>query len=385
MSAGYETPVRRWKLLDSLATSKRNPWKDEKQLLESGLHSQFVDGISQCRELCEQKLERIADIRNREVARVETTYKHEVDLLEKEYENRVSEVVETLWLDLEEKKRQLDSDISSLDISRWDGSFGSSDSNWSAHAGQSSSLWMSAQQITSQGILGKKQLRRRPNEVGNCSTNVSSVTAESGVSASVFSEKKGRKRSPSAAHICPLITQSLLSAQAIAEDVENQAHPQFRRAEFESVCLLFGIQPVPNFTPDESHYQLLHFDGGEAVVRCILGRSILLKSAFRILINASSHEIVLEQLSGILLSAAYFCSHVLGVEIKWDVAKAKGKSSRVGEGLLGSDQSVNANFSQYGLNDGRYLGVILADSSKHKMWRHFGFFDAILADRDDFI
>ncbi|CAK5068788.1 unnamed protein product [Meloidogyne enterolobii] len=100
MSADYETPVKRWKLLDSyvlkcglfniffsLATSKRNPWEDEKQLLESGLHSQFVDGISQCRELCEQKLERIADIRNREVARAENTYKHEFDLLEKEYEN----------------------------------------------------------------------------------------------------------------------------------------------------------------------------------------------------------------------------------------------------------------------------------------------------------
>uniref|UniRef100_A0A914KKI9 tRNA (guanine(10)-N(2))-methyltransferase TRMT11 N-terminal domain-containing protein n=1 Tax=Meloidogyne incognita TaxID=6306 RepID=A0A914KKI9_MELIC len=79
--------------------------------------------------------------------------------------------------------------------------------------------------------------------------------------------------------------------------VFSQAHPQFRRAEFESICLLFGIQPVPNFTPDESHYQLLHFDGGEAAVRCILGRSVLIKSAFRILINASSHEIVLEQLS----------------------------------------------------------------------------------------
>lgn len=64
MSAGYEAPIKRWKLLDSLAISKRNNWEDEKQLLESGLHSQFVDGISQCRELCEQKLERIADIRN---------------------------------------------------------------------------------------------------------------------------------------------------------------------------------------------------------------------------------------------------------------------------------------------------------------------------------
>ncbi|CAK5041667.1 unnamed protein product [Meloidogyne enterolobii] len=62
--------------------------------------------------------------------------------------------------------------------------------------------------------------------------------------------------------------------------VFSQAHPQFRRAEFES-----------------SHYQILHFDGGEASVRCILGRSVLLKSAFRILINAPSHDIVLEQLS----------------------------------------------------------------------------------------
>ncbi|KAL7076473.1 hypothetical protein ACQ4LE_004513 [Meloidogyne hapla] len=216
-----ETPIKRWKLLDSLATSKSNPWNDEKHLIESGLHSQFRDGISQCRERCDQKLERVEDMRKREIARVETTYKQEVDVLEKEYENRVSEIIETLWVELEEKKRQLDADISSLDISRWDGSFGNSDSNWSAHVSQNSNNWMSAQQITSQGMLAKKQLRRRPNEASNCSVSASvAITAESIVGSSTYSEKKGRKRSPGAPHICPLIT-SLLSAQAIAEDVEK--------------------------------------------------------------------------------------------------------------------------------------------------------------------
>jgi hypothetical protein len=68
--------------------------------------------------------------------------------------------VETLWIELEDKKRHLDTDVTALDISRWDGIFGSSDSNWSAHASQSGNQWISAQQITAQGMLVKKQLRR---------------------------------------------------------------------------------------------------------------------------------------------------------------------------------------------------------------------------------
>ncbi|CAK5081694.1 unnamed protein product [Meloidogyne enterolobii] len=238
--------------------------------------------------------------------------------------------------------------------------------------------------------------------------------------------------------------------------VFSQAHPQFRRAEFESVCLLFGIQPVPNFTPDEpfndpaqswclqvrSHLRKSDVVYTQSLIQrygSFMGLTqapIDLKNAHNIFtifeiginyndeVNQKSDRILFTKFTGlknkfalmsrnyignstmdpelafiqanlvlsspgsllidpfcgtggILLSAAYFCSHVLGVEIKWDVAKAKG--------FLGSGQSVKANFSQYGLNDGRYLGVILADSSKHKMWRHFGFFDAILADRDNFI
>lgn len=36
--------------------------------------------------------------------------------------------------------------------------------------------------------------------------------------------------------------------------VFSQAYPQFRRAEFESICLLFGIQ-APNFHPEEVNYK----------------------------------------------------------------------------------------------------------------------------------
>jgi tRNA (guanine10-N2)-methyltransferase len=107
---------------------------------------------------------------------------------------------------------------------------------------------------------------------------------------------------------------------------------------------------------------------------------------------------------GLLLSAAHFGAHVIGLEIKWDVAKAKvhfsdiftliigliskGKSSRAGEEWLTKEQSVRANFQQYGLDDGRFLGIFLADSSQHGMWKmadksgeYDGMVDAILADR----
>uniref|UniRef100_A0A183CBX3 tRNA (guanine(10)-N(2))-methyltransferase TRMT11 n=1 Tax=Globodera pallida TaxID=36090 RepID=A0A183CBX3_GLOPA len=86
---------------------------------------------------------------------------------------------------------------------------------------------------------------------------------------------------------------------------------------------------------------------------------------------------------GLLLSAAHFGSYVFGVEIKWDVARAKGKSSRAGEHWLNAEQSIRANFDQYDLCDGRFLGVVLADSSRPELWHHSaadGTIDAIITD-----
>uniref|UniRef100_A0A914H111 tRNA (guanine(10)-N(2))-methyltransferase TRMT11 n=1 Tax=Globodera rostochiensis TaxID=31243 RepID=A0A914H111_GLORO len=86
---------------------------------------------------------------------------------------------------------------------------------------------------------------------------------------------------------------------------------------------------------------------------------------------------------GLLLPAAHFGSYVFGVEIKWDVARAKGKSSRAGEHWLNAEHSIRANFDQYDLCDGRFLGVVLADSSRPELWHNSaadGTIDAIITD-----
>ena len=41
---------------------------------------------------------------------------------------------------------------------------------------------------------------------------------------------------------------------------------------------------------------------------------------------------------------------------------------------------MRANFVQYGLED-RYLGVLVADASNHRMWKAGNIFDAIITDR----
>ena len=104
--------------------------------------------------------------------------------------------------------------------------------------------------------------------------------------------------------------------------------------------------------------------------------------------NFSTYLVVLS-LGGILLAAAHFGANVLGIEIRYNVARAVGKSSRQGEISLALDQSIFSNFEQYELID-KFLGVVIADSSRHTIWRTFtgtmkknddGIFDAILTDR----
>ncbi|MFH4982114.1 hypothetical protein AB6A40_008823 [Gnathostoma spinigerum] len=87
---------------------------------------------------------------------------------------------------------------------------------------------------------------------------------------------------------------------------------------------------------------------------------------------------------GLLISAAHFGSSVIGMEINYLVARAKGKSSRSDKEYLSDDDSIAQNFRQYNLLD-RYLAVILGDASRHEIWRSdiwFGqeLFDAIVAD-----
>ena len=45
------------------------------------------------------------------------------------------------------------------------------------------------------------------------------------------------------------------------------------------------------------------------------------------------------------------------------------------------DESIRANLRQYGL-ESQYLDVLVADASKHDLWRHLPLFDAIITDRE---
>ncbi|KAH7700369.1 Protein Y71F9AL.1 [Aphelenchoides avenae] len=84
---------------------------------------------------------------------------------------------------------------------------------------------------------------------------------------------------------------------------------------------------------------------------------------------------------GLLIAAAHFGANVLGTEIDYQIARAIGRSSRVGEEFLTDDHSVLANFQQYGL-ERRFLGILIGDASRHGLWRSSadGYVDAIVAD-----
>lgn len=87
-------------------------------------------------------------------------------------------------------------------------------------------------------------------------------------------------------------------------------------------------------------------------------------------------------LGGLVLPASYFGATTIGTEINYQVARAEGSSARMGEGKLTEEQSVRANFEQYGIDD-KFLGILIGDASLHSLWRYGenGIFDAITTDR----
>ncbi|VDD89797.1 unnamed protein product [Enterobius vermicularis] len=84
---------------------------------------------------------------------------------------------------------------------------------------------------------------------------------------------------------------------------------------------------------------------------------------------------------GLLLAAAHFGAYVFGTEINYQIARACGKSSRVGAKYLGPHESVAGNFSQYNLDE-HFVSLLIADASRHELWHlpKSGLFDSIVAD-----
>ncbi|VDL70835.1 unnamed protein product [Nippostrongylus brasiliensis] len=81
---------------------------------------------------------------------------------------------------------------------------------------------------------------------------------------------------------------------------------------------------------------------------------------------------------GLLLPAAEFGAYTVGTEINYQIAKAVGKSSRHDVVMRSEEESVKANFEQYG-TDRYYLCGLLADACWHDLWAR-PLFDAIVTD-----
>ncbi|KAJ1362428.1 hypothetical protein KIN20_021966 [Parelaphostrongylus tenuis] len=100
--------------------------------------------------------------------------------------------------------------------------------------------------------------------------------------------------------------------------------------------------------------------------------------------NASSvraNDLVLDPFmgtGGLLLCAAEFGAYTLGTEINYQIAKAIGKSSRHDVSMRSTEESVKANFEQYG-TDRYFLSGILADACWHDLWAR-PLFNAIITD-----
>merc|ERR1719186_565059 len=80
----------------------------------------------------------------------------------------------------------------------------------------------------------------------------------------------------------------------------------------------------------------------------------------------------------LLVAAAEFGGLVLGGDIDYLTLHARTRPSRVGQKIRAEDESMLANFEQYGLTS-RYLGVIAGDFSQSP-WRDQPWLDCVLTD-----
>lgn len=221
-NGGIVYSLQQWKLLSSLVKIKRDPLLLEEQQLVQETHPAFVNQIALCIDRYEREMKLIEMAEEHETARIEIAYDQQIKTLENEYKCRLNELTDILLHELEENKRQLDGEIIALEIARKDGGFNTGANLVTGSNFSTAQINQWSIQSGHQGITSKKQLRRRPNEITNniASTSGAGSIADSNAIGGIV-EKKGRKRSPGAVQSCPLITQTLLPAQAIAEDVEK--------------------------------------------------------------------------------------------------------------------------------------------------------------------
>ncbi|KAL8586578.1 hypothetical protein ACOMHN_053931 [Nucella lapillus] len=94
------------------------------------------------------------------------------------------------------------------------------------------------------------------------------------------------------------------------------------------------------------------------------------------------NHVVLDPFVGtgsLLVACAHHGAYVMGTEIDYMLIHAKARPSRHNQKRREKDESIRANLRQYGL-ESRYLDVVVADASRHDLWRPLPLFDAIITD-----
>ncbi|KAK3751185.1 hypothetical protein RRG08_023942 [Elysia crispata] len=81
----------------------------------------------------------------------------------------------------------------------------------------------------------------------------------------------------------------------------------------------------------------------------------------------------------LLVACAHYGAYVAGTDIDFLLLHARAKPSRAKQKTRSRNESVRSNLQQYGF-ESRYIDVLVADASRHKMWREGSQFDAIVTD-----
>lgn len=81
----------------------------------------------------------------------------------------------------------------------------------------------------------------------------------------------------------------------------------------------------------------------------------------------------------ILVPCAYHQAYVMGTDINYLLLHAKAKPSRHKQKTRSPDESIRNNLAGYGL-EAYYCDIMVADASRHAMWRTTEIFDAIITD-----
>ncbi|KAK7091203.1 tRNA (guanine(10)-N2)-methyltransferase homolog [Littorina saxatilis] len=123
------------------------------------------------------------------------------------------------------------------------------------------------------------------------------------------------------------------------------------------------------------HLQKRHFIGNTSMDA---GLSLIMANMGQV----DKNQIVFDPFVGtgsLLVACAHHGAYVMGTDIDYMLIHAKARPSRHNQKRRDKDESIRANLRQYGM-ESRYLDVLVADASRHDLWRNMPLFDAIITD-----